>query len=65
MTGLLAAPTIGNYIGVRSRASLSSILAAVKLLPLGLLMCAGVMCLGGQARIIPASEIKAPGWRSD
>jgi hypothetical protein len=64
MTGLLAAPTIRNYIGVRSRASLSSILAAVKLLPLGLLI-AGVMCLGGQARIIPASEIKAPGWRSD
>lgn len=41
MTGLLAAPTIGNYIGVRSRASLSSILEAVKLLPLGLLIALG------------------------
>ena len=41
MTGLLALPTIRNYIGVGSRASLSSILAAVKLLPLGLLIVLG------------------------
>lgn len=62
MAVLIAVPTAFNYVGVRSGARLSSVLAVAKLLPLGLLILLGLGRLGAAPELIQASDITAPGW---
>src|SRR5215469_16445244 len=64
ITAFVAVPTLANYIGVQSGSKLSSVLAAAKLLPLGLLILLGLVHFSRHAEPIHALEITAPGWRA-
>ena len=59
---LIAIPTVVNYRGVRSGASLSSIMTVAKLSPLVLLVLFGVLRSAHEPQMIRASEIASPGF---
>jgi basic amino acid/polyamine antiporter, APA family len=64
LTALVAVLTVANYVGVRSGANLSTLLAVAKLLPLGLLIVLGVLRFGQQFQLIQTSEVTGPGGKA-
>jgi len=61
---LIAIPTAANYVGVRSGASLSTLLTLLKLLPLALIISLGVIRFSHHVELLRASEITSPGRAS-
>jgi len=64
LTALIATPTVANYVGVRSGANLSTLLAVAKLLPLGMLIVLGVLRFSHQFQLIHTSEVTGPGGKA-
>jgi len=64
LTALVGGLTVANYVGVRSGANLSTLLAVAKLLPLGLIVVLGVLRFGHQFQLIHASEVTGPGGKA-
>ena len=64
ITGFVAVPTMVNYIGVQKGSKLSGVLAAVKLLALGLLIFLGLVHFGRHSEPAHVLELTAPGWRA-
>lgn len=62
ITALILIPAAANYVGVRSGSQLSTGLTLAKVLPLGLLICLGLLHFSRNFEVIHASEITAPGW---
>lgn len=58
---LISIPTVTNYVGVRSGATLSNLFTLAKLLPLALLIVLGVVRFGRHFEVIRTTEITNPG----
>jgi len=59
---VIAIPAVVNYRGVRSGASLSSVMTVAKLSPLVLLVLFGVFRVAHEPQMIRASDIASPGF---
>jgi basic amino acid/polyamine antiporter, APA family len=64
ITGFVAVPTMVNYIGVQKGSKLSGVLAAIKLLALGLLIFLGLVHFSQHSEPVHVLEFTAPGWRA-
>ncbi len=62
MAALIAIPTFVNYVGVRSGASLSTILTLAKLLPLLFLILIGLLRFSQQPQVISGAEVTRSNW---
>ena len=60
ITGIIAAPTVANYVGVRSGANLSSALTVAKLVPLAGLIVLGLAHFSRHFEVITTAEVAAP-----
>jgi basic amino acid/polyamine antiporter, APA family len=58
---LILIPTVANYVGVRSGATLSNLLTVAKLSPLALLITLGGIRFGQHFQVIHTTEITSPG----
>lgn len=61
ITLLVGIPAAVNYFGVRKGAGLSTAFTIAKLVPLALLIVAGIVRFSHQAQLIPIAEIVRPG----
>jgi amino acid transporter len=64
ITSFVAVPTLVNYIGVQKGSKLSGLLAAIKLLALGLVILLGLIHFGRHSEAMHVLGTAAPGWRA-
>lgn len=60
LTIVISIPTVANYIGVRSGATLTNLLTVARLLPLSLLIALGLIRFVGRFELLHVSDITAP-----